>query len=81
MKAECGDKWRSQGLPQSIHRRMDRAEDVLERRRKNQCYECGSFQHLRPQCPNLKKKTEPLARVNHVGGVKEDEFLLPFMST
>ncbi|GBL59158.1 hypothetical protein AVEN_50394-1 [Araneus ventricosus] len=31
MKAESGDKWRSQGLSQSIHRRMDRAEDVLER--------------------------------------------------
>ncbi|GBO37425.1 hypothetical protein AVEN_199235-1 [Araneus ventricosus] len=81
MKAEYGDKWRSQGLSQGIHRRMDRAEDVLERRRKPQCYECGSFQHLRPQCPKLKKKTEPLARVNHVGGAKEDEFLLPFTST
>ncbi|GBN80633.1 Retrovirus-related Pol polyprotein from transposon 412 [Araneus ventricosus] len=81
MKAEYGNKWRSQGLSQSIHRRMDRAEEVLERRRKPQCYECGSFQHLRPQCPKLKKKTEPLERVNHVGSVKEDEFLLPFTST
>ncbi|GBN84719.1 hypothetical protein AVEN_241919-1 [Araneus ventricosus] len=36
---------------------------------------------IRPQCPKLKNNTEPLARVNHDGGVKEDEFLLPFTST
>ncbi|GFV68333.1 retrovirus-related Pol polyprotein from transposon 17.6 [Trichonephila clavipes] len=37
-----------------------------------QCYECGSFNHLRPQCPYLKTQKVELCRI----GVKSEESLL-----
>lgn len=31
-----------------------RPENSFDHKKKFRCYECGSFDHLRPQCPNLK---------------------------
>ncbi|GFU40697.1 retrovirus-related Pol polyprotein from transposon 412 [Trichonephila clavipes] len=44
----------------------------FDKRKKLQCYECGSFNHLRPQCPNLKTQKVELCRI----GVKSEGSLL-----
>ncbi|GFV98138.1 SCAN box domain-containing protein [Trichonephila clavipes] len=36
-------------------------EKDFEKRRQLQCYECGSYSHLRPQCEKLKKNYETVA--------------------
>ncbi|GFS65615.1 retrovirus-related Pol polyprotein from transposon 17.6 [Trichonephila clavipes] len=35
----------------------------FDKRKRLQCYECGSFNHLRPQCPNLKTQKVELCRI------------------
>ncbi|GFV95592.1 DUF1758 domain-containing protein [Trichonephila clavipes] len=49
----------------------------FDKRKRLQCYECGSFNHLRPQCPNLKTQKVELCRI----GVKSERNLLdPYTS-
>ncbi|GFU52112.1 retrovirus-related Pol polyprotein from transposon TNT 1-94 [Trichonephila clavipes] len=49
----------------------------FDKRKRLQCYECGYFNHLRPQCPNLKTQKVELCRI----GVKsEGSFLDPYTS-
>ncbi|GFY59414.1 retrovirus-related Pol polyprotein from transposon 17.6 [Trichonephila inaurata madagascariensis] len=49
----------------------------FDKRKRLQCYECGSFNHLRPQCPNLKTQKAELCRI----GVKSEGSLLdPYTS-
>ncbi|GFU37084.1 retrovirus-related Pol polyprotein from transposon 412 [Trichonephila clavipes] len=40
----------------------------FDKRKRLQCYECGSFNYLRPQCPNLKTQKVELCRI----GVKSE---------
>ncbi|GFU20214.1 retrovirus-related Pol polyprotein from transposon 17.6 [Trichonephila clavipes] len=49
----------------------------FDKRKRLQCYECGSFNHLRPQCPNLKTQKVELCLI----GVKSEGSLLdPYTS-
>ncbi|GFY14870.1 retrovirus-related Pol polyprotein from transposon 412 [Trichonephila clavipes] len=49
----------------------------FDKRKRFQCYECGSFNHLHPQCPNLKTQKVELCRI----GVKSEGSLLdPYTS-
>ncbi|GFS97462.1 retrovirus-related Pol polyprotein from transposon 297 [Trichonephila clavipes] len=49
----------------------------FDKRKRLQCYECGSFNRLRPQCPNLKTQKVELCRI----GVKSEGSLLdPYTS-
>ncbi|GFT33470.1 retrovirus-related Pol polyprotein from transposon 17.6 [Trichonephila clavipes] len=49
----------------------------FDKRKRLQCYECGSFNHLRPQCLNLKTQKVELCRI----GVKSEGSLLdPYTS-
>ncbi|GFX36439.1 retrovirus-related Pol polyprotein from transposon 412 [Trichonephila clavipes] len=49
----------------------------FDKRKRLQCYECGSFNHLRPQCSNLKTQKVELCRI----GVKSEGSLLdPYTS-
>ncbi|GFY38306.1 retrovirus-related Pol polyprotein from transposon 412 [Trichonephila inaurata madagascariensis] len=49
----------------------------FDKRKRLQCYEWGSFNHLRPQCPNLKTQKAELCRI----GVKSEGSLLdPYTS-
>ncbi|GFU51527.1 retrovirus-related Pol polyprotein from transposon 17.6 [Trichonephila clavipes] len=52
-------------------------ESNFDKRKRLQCYECGSFDHLRPQCPNLKTQKVELCRI----GVKSGRNILePYIS-
>nr|XP_042901807.1 uncharacterized protein LOC122270040 [Parasteatoda tepidariorum] len=52
--------------------------DQFDRRTPLKCYECGSTNHLRPQCPKLKCQKPP-AQVNRIGvGHEEDKLLTPY---
>ncbi|GFR27471.1 hypothetical protein TNCT_524371 [Trichonephila clavata] len=44
----------------------------FDNRKRLQCYECGSFNHLRPQCPSFKTQKADLCRI----GVKSEGSLL-----
>ncbi|KFM75301.1 Stress response protein nst1, partial [Stegodyphus mimosarum] len=57
-----------------------RPDDKYEKRKSLQCYHCGSYQHLRPQCPKLKNSTESSANLNRISSRPDDEFLLPYTS-
>ncbi|GFW27218.1 hypothetical protein TNCV_2848741 [Trichonephila clavipes] len=49
----------------------------FDKRKRLQCYECGYFNHLRSQCPNLKTQKAELCRI----GVKSEGSLLdPYTS-
>nr|XP_042908923.1 uncharacterized protein LOC122271498 [Parasteatoda tepidariorum] len=52
--------------------------DQFDRRTPLKCYECGSTNHLRPQCSKLKCQKPP-AQVNRIGvGHEEDKLLTPY---
>ncbi|GFQ75335.1 retrovirus-related Pol polyprotein from transposon 17.6 [Trichonephila clavata] len=45
------------------HKNRNNHQD-FEKRRRHQCFECGSYDHFRPQCPKLKKyNSETIIRV------------------
>ncbi|MDW0176561.1 MAG: RNase H-like domain-containing protein, partial [Nitrososphaeraceae archaeon] len=55
-------------------------EESFEKRKRLQCYKCGSYSHLRPQCPELKKGETSSAVVNHIIDIPEEEALSPYIS-
>lgn len=50
-------------------------ETNSDKRKKLQCFECGSYEHLRPQCPQFRTQK---SEVNRIGGVAEKNLLDPY---
>ncbi|GBL98787.1 hypothetical protein AVEN_8666-1 [Araneus ventricosus] len=47
-----------------------------DKRKKLQCFECGSYEHLRPQWPQIRS---PKSEVNRIGGETDKSLLDPYM--
>ncbi|CAL1290941.1 unnamed protein product [Larinioides sclopetarius] len=51
-------------------------ETSVDKRKRLQCFECGSYEHLRPQCPRIRV---PKSEVNRVGKEGDRNLLDPYI--
>ncbi|CAL1292933.1 unnamed protein product [Larinioides sclopetarius] len=51
-------------------------ETNVDKRKRLQCFECGSYEHLRPQCPQIRV---PKSEVNRVGKEGDRNLLDPYI--
>ncbi|XP_071041462.1 myb-like protein X [Parasteatoda tepidariorum] len=65
--------WQKNNVKENVRERE------FERRRQLRCYECGSYDHLRPQCPKAKTNSETVASL-HVSESRFPDIMTPYTS-
>nr|XP_042897389.1 uncharacterized protein LOC122269263 [Parasteatoda tepidariorum] len=65
--------WQKNNVKENVRERE------FERRRQLRCYECGSYDHLRPQCPKAKTNSETVVSL-HVSESRCPDIMTPYTS-
>ncbi|GBN95052.1 Retrovirus-related Pol polyprotein from transposon 17.6 [Araneus ventricosus] len=77
------NKYKGNNIPQNSNFKKEsesrgfskKFETNADRRKKLQCFECGSYEHLRPQCPQIRA---PKSEVNRIGRESDRSLLDPY---